>query len=132
MNNTNGFTVNNSIIEIVKSDYATIGDACLHSIHPPNNYAFESVFVNKYSELPSADNGYQVTFDIYYPTTNNYNLTVRFFATLSSYVEVIVNGSNDIQSITITNNDFYKLELFTRTNAMQTEYWLSNIRINLI
>lgn len=90
------------------------------------------MFVSKYSELPSADNGYQVTFDIYYPTTNNYNLTVRFFATLSSYVEVIVNGSNDIQSITITNNDFYKLELFTRTNAMQTEYWLSNIRINLI
>ena len=132
LNNTNGFTVNNSIIEIVKSDYATIGDACLHSIHPPNNYAFESVFVNKYSELPSADNGYQVTFDIYYPTINNYNLIVRFFATSSSYVDVIVNGSNDIQSITITNNDFYKLELFTRTNAMQTEYWLSNIRINLI
>ena len=132
LKNTNGFTINNSIIEIVKSDYATIGDSCLHSIHPPNNYAFESVFVNKYSELPSADNGYQVTFDIYYPTTNNYNLSVRFFATPSSYVDVIVNGSNDIQSITITNNDFYKLELFTRTNAMQTEYWLSNIRINLI
>lgn len=90
------------------------------------------MFVNKYSELPSADNEYQVTFDIYYPTTNNYNLIVRFFATLSSYVDVVVNGSNDIQSITITNNDFYKLELFTRTNAMQTEYWLSNIRINLI
>ena len=90
------------------------------------------MFVNKYSELPSADNEYQVTFDIYYPTTNNYNLIVRFFATPSSYVDVVVNGSNDIQSITITNNDFYKLELFTRTNAMQTEYWLSNIRINLI
>ena len=74
------------------------------------------MFVNKYSELPSADNEYQVTFDIYYPTTNNYNLIVRFFATSASYVDVIVNGSNDLQSITITNNDFYKLELFTRIN----------------
>lgn len=90
------------------------------------------MFINRPSDLPSSDNGYQVTFDIYYPATNNYDLIVRFFATSSSYVDVIVKSSNVIQSITVTNNNYYRLELFTRTNSLQTEYYLSNIRIELI
>lgn len=124
--------VNHSSVESIKSEYALIGDNCLHIINPPDGYAFESLYVNNPGDLPATDEGYQVTFDIYYPLTNNYDLTIRFFATPSSYVDVIVKGSNNIQSITTTNTNYYKLELFTRANLTQTEYWISNIQIRLL
>lgn len=109
----------------------TIGDTCIHAIHLPESQNFESISIPKPSSLPEG-NGYQIKFDIYYPSTNEYDLTVRFYKSSSEHNSITVTGSDNIQSITITNDDFYRLEMFTRENVAQTEYWVSNVRCNLI
>ena len=132
MKNVTGFSVNHSSIESVNSEYATSGKNCIHIINPADEYAFESAFIDRPSDLPASNNGYQIKFDVYYPITNNYDLNVRFFKSGSSYNNMTVTSSSNIQSITITNENYYRLEMFTRTNLTPTEYWISNIRITLL
>ena len=73
----------------------------------------------------------RMEFDCYYPTSNNYPLVVRFFKSGSSYVDVNVTGSNNMQHVIITNQGYYNVQLFTRTNQEQTEYWISNIKATI-
>lgn len=104
----------------------------MHVVNPADGYAFESVNIYSFNSAISSDMQIQMEFDCYYPTSNSYPLIVRFFKSSSSYVDVNVTGSNNLQHITITNQGFYRLELFTRTNAEQTEYWISNIKATII
>lgn len=103
-----------------------MGDTSLHVINPAEGQSFESISISKPADV-SADNGYKIEFDIYYPTTNSYDLNVRFYKSSSAHNDVVVSSSDNIQHITITNEDYYRLELFTRDNLEETKYWISNI-----
>lgn len=119
----------------MRSNYSTFGEKCLQVTVPASEEPFKSVYINN---LPANPIGYTAEFDIYYPSTNTIILTVRFWETGgSNNVNVNVNPSNSIQHISISMSDEfnpdvqgdYMLQFFVRVNAVQIEYWISNIKI---
>lgn len=122
-------------MEVANSPKQELGEKCLHVNFPATANTFKSIYI---WTIPANTNGRTVDFYIYYPTTNDTKLTVRFWEVGESQtVNVYVSPSNNTQHISITISDElnpdshsdYRLQLFVYGNNVAGEYWMGNVNI---